>query len=340
MRLLAGLLAAQSFDSELIGDASLSLRPMDRIVRPLVLMGAEITSNQGRAPLVVQGGQQLKGIHYELPIASAQLKTCLLLAGLYAEGETSLVEPLGTRDHTERMLTAFSYPIQKADNCISLDSHSECVGTQITVPGDLSSAAFFIVAATLVPGSEVLLHNVGINPSRMGIIDILKQMGADIQVLNKRLYGEELAADLLVRYAPLEGIDIPSNFVPLCIDEFPILFIAAAAAHGQTRLHGAEELRAKESDRISAMVEGLHALGIEVLAFEDGVHIHGGTLQGGTVNSHKDHRIAMAFAIAGAIATGPVTIQHCSEVATSFPSFVQMANTLQLQILEAYDDLT
>lgn len=334
MRLLAGILAAQSFDSVLTGDESLKKRPMERVSRPLKQMGAEIITTEGRAPLYIHGGQRLHGITYEMPVASAQVKSCLLLAGLYAKGETTVIEPGLTRDHTERMLTTFSYPIQKAENTIIINAESECIGTEINVPADISSAAFFIVAATLIPGSEILLKNIGINPTRTGIIQILQKMGADIRLENKRLSGEELVADLRVKHAELEGIDIPASLVPLAIDEFPAIFIAAACAKGQTLLHGAHELRTKESDRIGAMAEGLQRLGIEVQVFEDGMYIKGGKLLGGTINSYHDHRIAMSFAIAGAVASEPVTIKDCANVATSFPGFIEAAQKIKLAIKE------
>ncbi|ASQ45709.1 3-phosphoshikimate 1-carboxyvinyltransferase [Legionella clemsonensis] len=339
MRLLAGLLAAQPFDSELTGDTSLLKRPMERVSRPLAQMGAEIRTTGGKPPLYIHGGRKLNGITYEMPEASAQVKSCLLLAGMYAEGETRIIEPGFTRDHTERMLTTFSYPIQKAEDAIIINSESECLGTDIIVPGDISSAAFFIVAATLIPESEIVIRNVGINPTRTGIIHILTNMGADISLNNKRLCGEELVADLHVKHAPLEGIDIPSELVPIAIDEFPVIFIAAACAKGQTLLHGARELRCKESDRIGAMVEGLQNLGIEAQAFDDGLYINGGELQGGEVNSYSDHRIAMAFAIAGAVAKNSVTIKNCANVATSFPTFVQTANKINLAIKEINDEV-
>ncbi|CEK10912.1 3-phosphoshikimate 1-carboxyvinyltransferase [Legionella hackeliae] len=339
IRLLSGLLAAQSFDSVLTGDASLQKRPMERVSRPLAQMGAEIRTTEGKPPLFIRGGCKLNGITYEMPEASAQVKSCLLLAGMYAEGETRVIEPGFTRDHTERMLTTFSYPIQKSENTIIINSESECLGTDIIVPGDISSAAFFIVAATIIPGSELVIRNVGINPTRTGIIQILTSMGADISLNNKRLCGEELVADLYVKYAPLEGIDIPSELVPIAIDEFPAIFIAAACAKGQTLLHGARELRCKESDRIGAMVEGLQNLGIEAQAFDDGLYINGGELNGGEVNSFSDHRIAMAFAIAGAVAKNPVTIKNCANVATSFPTFVQTANKVNLAIKEINDEV-
>jgi 3-phosphoshikimate 1-carboxyvinyltransferase len=340
MRLLAGLLAAQSFDSELTGDASLLKRPMERVSRPLVLMGADVlTRPNGRPPLLIRGGHTLHGICYDMPQASAQVKSCVLLAGLYATGETQVSEPGLTRDHTERMLTSFSYPLCKSENKVSLNGARECQATDIMVPGDMSSAAFFIVAATLIPGACLNIRGVGINPTRMGVIHILKQMGADIELTNQRLYGEEPVADITVSYAPLEGIDIPVSLVPTAIDEFPILFIAAACAKGATVLHGAAELRCKESDRIVAMVDGLTQLGIDAEALDDGVFIHGGTLQGGVVDSHGDHRVAMAFAIAGAVADSAVTIKQCEKVSTSFPNFVDLANQIHLSIRVLNDGL-
>ncbi|KTC69276.1 3-phosphoshikimate 1-carboxyvinyltransferase [Legionella birminghamensis] len=338
IRLLAGLLAAQPFNSILTGDESLLRRPMERVSRPLTQMGADIVTEHGRPPLMINGNHELKGIHYVMPEASAQVKSCLLLAGMYAKGETTVTEPGFTRDHTERMLTTFSYPIQKCGHHITINSESECIATDIMVPGDISSAAFFIVAATLIPGAEILVRNVGINPTRTGIIQILNQMGAHIEQSNKRLFGEELVADLYIRHAPLEGIDIPMELVPMAIDEFPVIFIAAACAAGQTRLHGAKELRSKESDRIGAMVEGLNRLGICAHAFEDGIFIKGGRLEGGEVNSHGDHRIAMAFAIAGAVAKDSIVIRDCKNVATSFPDFVKTAQALQLNIQEVHND--
>lgn len=334
MRLLAGILAAQPFASELVGDESLHKRPMLRIAKPLTQMGASLTTNEGCPPISIQGNRPLSGITYELKEASAQVKSCILLAGLYASNETCVIEPNISRDHTERMLTAFSYPIQKKDNAISLNAMSECIGTDIIIPADISSAAFFIVAATIIPNASLYIRNVGINPTRTGIIQILQEMGADIRLFNKRLCGEEMVADLYIQHAPLEGIDIPASLVPMAIDEFPIIFIAAACARGETLLHGAEELRCKESDRIASMVEGLQTLGIRAQALDDGVFIQGGTIQGGQVNSHGDHRIAMAFAIAGAVAKAPVTVLDCANISTSFPSFIKTANQIHLNLQE------
>ncbi|HAT4416682.1 TPA: 3-phosphoshikimate 1-carboxyvinyltransferase [Legionella pneumophila] len=334
MRLLAGLLAAQQFDSQLTGDESLLKRPMLRISRPLSQMGADVTTQDGKPPIVIKGGKKLNGIHYVMPEASAQVKSCLLLAGMYAEGQTKITENAVSRDHTERMLRTFSYPVQIQDGTIVIDRNGECYGTRLNIPGDISSAAFFIVAASITPDSDVLIRNVGINPTRTGIIHILTEMGADIRILNQRAYGEEPVADLHIRYSQLKGIDIPVSMVPLAIDEFPVIFIAAACAQGKTTLHGAKELRLKESDRIGAMVDGLNQLGVHAEGFDDGILIEGGSIQGGEVNSRGDHRIAMSFAIAGAVASAPVTIKNCANVATSFPSFVTTANMLHFQIEE------
>lgn len=333
IRLLAGLLVGQPFDSVLDGDSSLRKRPMDRISRPLLQMGADISTWEGRPPITIRGSSSnLQGITYEMPEASAQVKSCLMIAGMYAEGETTVIDPGYTRDHTERLLTAFSYPIQKSENRIVINSEEECMGTDVIVPGDISSAAFFLVAATVVPGSDLIIRNVGINPTRTGILQILKMMGADIQIINKRLCGEEPVADLHIRSAQLEGIDIPNSLVPYAIDEFPAIFIAAACAHGQTKLQGARELRVKESDRIAAMVEGLQQVGIEAIALEDGAIIQGGKIQGGEVHSFQDHRIAMAFAVAGSVATAPITIHDCANVRTSFPKFLEIAKQANLHI--------
>ena len=332
MRLLSGILAAQQFDSHLTGDASLLKRPMQRVSQPMMQMGAEIETNKGCPPLHIYGGRALKGVCYEMPEASAQVKSCLLLAGMYANGETTIIEPVVSRDHTERMFSAFSYPIARSNGQITIDSRHQCIGTDIDVPGDFSSAVFFIVAATIIPGSEIMLSNVGINPTRTGAIDILNQMGASIRIENERLYGEEPVADIHVSYAPLTGIEIPIHLVSLAIDEFPVLFIAAAAAKGKTILRGARELRYKESDRIGVMASGLQALLISAIPQEDGIVIQGGLINGGVVDSHGDHRVAMAFAIAGAVATSPVTIKNCHSVSTSFPNFVDTANKVQLML--------
>ena len=327
MRLFSGLLAAQSFDSELTGDESLSKRPMGRVADPLRAMGAIIeTGEGGRPPLKIRGGQTLTGIHYDMPVASAQVKSCLLLAGLYAEGLTSVTEPAPTRDHTERMLEGFGYHVHRDTSTSSVARGGQLTATAIDVPADISSAAFFLVAASIAPDSDLVLRHVGMNPTRIGVINILQAMGADIQVLDERVIGGEPVADLRVRSAELSGIDIPEDQVPLAIDEFPVLFIAAVCATGRTVLRGAEELRVKESDRIQVMADGLKAVGVETTVTPDGIVIDGGQqMTEGVVDSHGDHRIAMAFSVASLRASGPIEVTDCANVATSFPGFVELA---------------
>ena len=334
MRLMSGLLAGQAFDAVLAGDASLNRRPMRRVTEPLAQMGARIESaGQGTAPLRIRGGQRLTGIDYSLPMASAQVKSCLLLAGLYAEGITRITEPAPTRDHTERMLEGFGYPMaRESDRTVAVTGGGRLTGTEIDVPADMSSAAFFLVGASIAPESDLVLEHVGINPTRTGVIDILRLMGADIELLNPRLAGGEPAADLRVRHAALRGIRIPEHLVPLAIDEFPALFIAAACAEGETVLTGAEELRVKESDRIQVMADGLAALGIAAAPTPDGIVIRGGALSGGTVDSHGDHRIAMSFAVAALRAEGSIRIRDCANVDTSFPGFATLARDAGLAI--------
>ena len=336
MRLMSGILAGQSFDTVLTGDASLTRRPMRRVTEPLTRMGACIeTTATGSAPLRIRGGRRLTGIDYLLPMASAQVKSCLLLAGLYAQGTTRITEPAPTRDHTERMLAGFGYALHReGERTVALAGGGRLTGTAIDVPADISSAAFFLVGASLAPGSDLLLEHVGVNPTRTGVIDILRLMGADIELLNPRLAGGEPVADLRVRHAPLHGIRIPANLVPLAIDEFPALFVAAACAEGVTVLTGAEELRVKESDRIQVMADGLTALGVAAEPTPDGLVIQGGALAGGTVDSHGDHRVAMSFAMAAVRADGPIAIRDCANVDTSFPGFVTLARTAGLTIQE------
>ena len=336
MRLMSGILAGQAFDTVLTGDASLTRRPMRRVTEPLARMGARIeTTETGSAPLRIHGGQRLTGIDYPLPVASAQVKSALLLAGLYAEGVTRVTEPVPTRDHTERMLEGFGYPLRReSERTVALTGGGSLTGTTIDVPADISSAAFFLVGASLAPGSDLVLEHVGVNPTRTGVIEILRLMGAQIEVLNPRLAGGEPVADLRVRHAPLHGIRIPEELVPLAIDEFPALFIAAAGAEGVTVLTGAEELRVKESDRIQVMADGLNALGGAAGPTSDGIIIQGGALAGGTVHSHSDHRIAMSFAMAALRASGPITIRDCANVNTSFPGFVVLARNAGLSIQE------
>ena len=340
MRLLSGLLAGQPFNSVLTGDKSLSGRPMKRVTEPLAAMGADIkTTDKGTAPLHITGkAGQLRGIDYTMPMASAQVKSCLLLAGMYANGVTKVTEPAPTRDHTERMLNGFSYPVSRKGSTASISSEGRLKAMDIDVPSDISSAAFFLVGASIAPGSDLLLKHVGINPTRTGVIDILRLMGAKIEVLNERIVGGEPVADLHVMYSPLKGIDIPEELVPLAIDEFPVLFIAAAVAEGQTRLSGAEELRVKESDRIQVMADGLQILGVNAQPTADGMVIQGGIIGGGIVTSHGDHRIAMSFSIAGLRANAPITVLDCENVNTSFPEFKDLVKNLGLDLVCEADD--
>jgi 3-phosphoshikimate 1-carboxyvinyltransferase len=333
MRLLAGILAGQQFDSELTGDESLNRRPMERVAEPLRRMGAVInTAAGGHPPLKIKGGQKLRGIEYPMPVVSAQVKSCLLLAGLYAEGETMVSEPAPTRDHTERMLRGFGYSVLTQGARICLRGGGKLQACKIDVPADVSSAAFFLVGASIAPGSDLVLEHVGVNPTRTGALNILKLMGANLELINRREVGGEPVADIRVRAARLHGIRMPAEQVPLAIDEFPALFIAAACAEGETVLTGAQELRVKESDRIAVMAQGLTRLGIEAMETPDGIVIQGGRFRGGVVDSHGDHRAAMAFAVAGLRATGPVTVSECQNVSTSFPGFVELAARAGLSI--------
>lgn len=338
MRLMAGLLAGQAFDTELTGDDSLSKRPMNRVANPLRDMGANIeTAEGGLPPLKITGGAKLKAINYVMPMASAQVKSCVLLAGLYAEGETQVTEPAPTRDHTERMLTGFGYPVQREGAIAKLQSGGRLTATKIEVPADISSATFFMVAAAIALGSDVTLTHVGINPTRDGVINILRLMGADISLSNQREVGGEPVADIRVKYAPLKGIRIPEDQVPLAIDEFPALFVAAACAEGTTILTGAEELRVKESDRIQVMVDGLTTLGVKAKPTPDGIIIEGGPIGGGEVESHDDHRIAMSFTMAALRATDTIVIRNCANVATSFPTFIELCQRAGVQLAVSED---
>ncbi len=327
MRLLAGLLAAQPFDSVLVGDESLSRRPMRRVTQPLARMGARIdTSEGGLPPLRIHGGQTLHGIDFTLEVASAQVKSAILLAGLYADGETRVHEPHPTRDYTERMLSAFGVDIEFSPGHAHLRGGQRLRATDIAVPADFSSAAFFLVAASIVPGSELRLRQVGLNPRRTGLLAALRMMGADIVEENHGSHGGEPVADLLVRHAPLRGIEVPEALVPDMIDEFPALFVAAACAEGPSVIRGAAELRVKESDRLAAMAAGLRTLGLQVDETPDGATIHPGALAGGVVESHGDHRIAMSFAVAAQrVASGEVRVGDVANVATSFPGFDALA---------------
>jgi 3-phosphoshikimate 1-carboxyvinyltransferase len=337
IRLMMGLLAGQSFDSVLTGDQSLLRRPMARVITPLSQMGALISSHEGCPPLEIQGGRALTGIHYDLPVASAQVKSSVLLAGLFASGRTSLTEPAPTRDHTERMLTGFGYGVACDNGVISLEGGGKLTGADIDIPADISSAAFFMVGASIAPGSDLTLEHVGINPTRDGVITILRAMGADIQIHNERQVGGEPVADLRIRHAPLTGIDIPIEAVPLAIDELPAVLIAAACADGVTVLRGAEELRVKESDRIASMAEGLSQLGIENRVQPDGIEVVGGEMTGGVITTHHDHRIAMSFAMAALRASDRIKVSDCAHVATSFPGFAALAVQTGLR-LEAAEE--
>ena len=358
MRLLSGILAAQAFDSVLIGDTSLNKRPMERVAAPLREMGAVIqsTGHSGTAPLSITGrdnvGKPLQGIEYDMPVASAQVKSCLLLAGLWSEGTTTVTQPEVSRDHTERMLSAFGYPVNVDGNRISVEGGGTLTGGDIAVPADISSAAFFMVAAAISQDSELTLTQVGINPTRTGIIDILKLMQADISLGNETHVGGEPVADITIRSSNLVGIEIPEYLVPLAIDEFPVLFIAASCAQGRTVLTGAKELRVKESDRIAVMAEGLQTLGVDCTVTEDGLIIEGQGIQsqngevnnnqpvfgGGHITSHHDHRIAMSFAVASLRASQQITIEGVETVNTSFPGFAELANQIGMSIQVDHGD--
>ncbi len=330
---MTGLLAGQKFDSVLIGDKSLMTRPMMRIIKPLRSMDAEIScTERGTLPINITGENHLQGIEYELPVASAQLKSCLLLAGLYADGTTTIIENRATRDHTELMLNAFSHPIKRNQNRISVSKANRLIGTDISIPADFSSAAFFIVVATIAPGSDLVLENVGINPTSDAMLKIMELMGADIKLENKREQSGEPVADIHIKSSELYGIDIPEELVPIAIDEFPVIFVAAACAKGTTRLSGAAELRVKESDRIQSMLDGFIATGVQAQDADDGMVIQESEFKGGIVNSHGDHRIAMAFAVAGLVSKEPIVINDCENVATSFPGFVELAQKAGMDI--------
>lgn len=335
MRLIAGLLSAQSFATKLTGDESLSRRPMGRIIKPLSLMGADITGDSaGCPPLSISPAATLTAIDYELPMASAQVKSCILLAALYAKGVSRVTEPAVTRDHTERMLKTFGYPVSlpDANGMVQVEGGGKLSACDIDIPADISSAAFPMVAACISPGADITLTNVGVNPTRTGIIDILRLMGANIELLNQRQSGAEPVADIRVRYAPLQGVDIPEALVPLAIDELPVTFIAASVADGVTRVTGAEELRVKESDRIASMAAGLQTLGVDAQPTPDGMVIQGGEIGGGTVDTFFDHRIAMAFCIASLRATAPIVVNDVQHVETSFPGFFELCNAQGLNL--------
>ncbi|OHT19266.1 3-phosphoshikimate 1-carboxyvinyltransferase [Edaphosphingomonas haloaromaticamans] len=351
-RLLLGLVASHPITATFIGDASLSKRPMGRVTDPLGLMGAEFTASPGAGgsqclPLMVRGICPAVPIEYRLPVASAQVKSAILLAGLNTPGETRVIEPVPTRDHSERMLRGFGADLSVEEDgqgarIISIRGEAELKPQAITVPGDPSSAAFPVVAALLVPGSVVTVENVGLNPTRAGLYQVLRAMGGDIAFTNERTVGGEPVADLVVRHSALSGIDVPPDVVPSMVDEFPVLFVAAALARGRTVMRGLEELRVKESDRIRVMAEGLAAIGARVEELEDGLIVDGtggDPLAGGaTVAAHLDHRIAMSFAVAGLVARKPVVIDDMAPVATSFPGFAAMLARLGAEIRPAQRD--
>ena len=334
MRLFMGLLSAQGFDSELLGDESLMRRPMERVAKPLRAMGAQIETQDGRPPVRIRGGAALRGLRYEMPVASAQVKSAVLLAGLYAEGETTVVEPAVTRDHTERMLQSFGANVVARGGSATVLPAAQLEATRISVPGDFSSAAFFIVAACIGAREPFVIEGVGVNPTRTGLLEMLALMGADLRLVNHRSAGAEPVADIEVRPARLRGIRVPERLVPLAIDEFPAFFIAAACADGETRVTGAEELRVKESDRIAVMARGLDALGVPNEVLADGLSIEGGPFGGGVVDSHGDHRVAMSFAVASLRASAPIEIRDVANVATSFPGFAATARAVGLHLAE------
>ena len=338
MRLLAGLLAGQRFDCALVGDASLGRRPMRRITEPLSRMGARIeTASGGTPPIRLRAGDGLAPIDYTTPMASAQVKSAILLAGLYAGGRTCVTEPAPTRDHTERMLGAFGVELARDGRRTCIEGGARLAATEVDVPGDISSAAFLVAAAAGRAGSDLLIRGVGMNPTRTGVLAILGQMGADISWSNHRVAGREPVADLRVRGGALHGVDVDPSLVPLAIDEFPAIFAAAATARGITRVTGARELRVKESDRIAASAEALRALGVAVRVFDDGMAVEGGGISGGEVDSAGDHRIAMAFA--SATVAAPVRIRDCRNVATSFPGFATLSNSVgcDIEVVDARD---
>ncbi|MEE8495007.1 MAG: 3-phosphoshikimate 1-carboxyvinyltransferase [Xanthomonadales bacterium] len=322
MRLLAGVLAAQPFSSELIGDHSLSARPMRRIVHPLALMGASIqTTESGTPPLLITGNPHLKGIDYVSPVASAQVKSCVLLAGLYARGETRISEPQKSRDHTEKMLPAFGVPLLAG---CAVSGGSRLTAAHVRIPGDISSAAFFMAAAAMLPGSSLTLNKVGLNDTRNGIIRVLEAMGADLRVINRSLYGEEAVGDIRIHHnGQLKGVDIPLQWIPSLIDELPVIMALAAVSAGVTRIRGAEELRVKESDRIAVMARGLESLGVRVTQYRDGMDIEGSAIRGGSVDGAGDHRCAMSFCILGQLADADLEVDGCGNIGTSYPDFVR-----------------
>jgi 3-phosphoshikimate 1-carboxyvinyltransferase len=334
MRLLAGILAGQSFQSVLVGDASLMRRPMERVASPLRRMGADVRTVDGRPPLTVTGPRNLVGCDHRLEIPSAQVKSALLLAGLYADGATRVSEPGVSRDHTERMLDVFGVKVAREAGAVAMKGPAPLRAAHIDVPGDFSSAAFFIVAGLVAGAGPLVIRGVGVNPTRTALLDILRLMGGDIRVRASPDVAGEPRADLEVRPSPLRGVEVPLALVPAALDELPILFVAASLAQGETVVTSAAELRVKESDRLAAMADGLEALGIAVERLDDGLRIRGGAVAGGTIDSRGDHRVAMAFAVLGARAGSPLRILDVQNVATSFPGFVDAARAAGLALVE------
>lgn len=334
MRLLSGILAGQAHDSILIGDASLMQRPMERVAAPLRRMGADVRTNEGKPPIAIGGGRSLKGIEHRLELASAQVKSALLLAGLAAKGRTSVSEPAVSRDHTERMLEAFGVPVTRVGSAVAVDGPAKLRAIRIDVPGDFSSAAFFIVAGLIAGGGTLVVRDTGINPTRTALIDILRLMGGDIRVRPHASATGEPRADIEVHRSALHGIVVPAALIPAAMDEFPVLFAAAAVAKGETIVTGAAELRVKESDRLAAMAEGLAAIGVNLDRLPDGLRVRGGEIGGGSVGSRGDHRVAMSFAVLGACAQSPIAIRDVQNVATSFPGFAETARSVGLDITE------
>jgi 3-phosphoshikimate 1-carboxyvinyltransferase len=334
IRLMAGLLAGRGIAAELTGDASLRQRPMERVAAPLRLMGASIETTGGKPPVRIRPAARLRAIDYSLPVASAQVKSAVLLAALAADGRTVVRSPGPSRDHTERMLAAMGAAIgtEAGGNVVTLNGPARLAAVSLDVPADFSSAAFFMVAGCLGADDGLLIRNVGVNPTRIGLLTILRQMGADIELRAERLVGAEPVADIHVRRSELRGIDVDPALVPLAIDEFPILFVAAAGATGVTTVRGAEELRKKESDRLAVMALGLASLGARVEERPDGMSVTGGPLRGGRIDSRGDHRIAMSFAVASLLASGPIGIANTLEVATSFPGFLKVAAAAGLAV--------
>jgi 3-phosphoshikimate 1-carboxyvinyltransferase len=329
LRLLAGILAGQQGRFELTGDESLRRRPVDRIAVPLAEMGARVESADGKPPLAIEGGE-LRGIRYELPVASAQVKSCILLAGLFAAGRTTVVEPLPTRDHTELMLEAAGVPVTRKQRRVSVGPAEQLRLGEVDVPGDFSAAAPFVVAATLLPGSELTIHDVGLNPRRTGLLDVLGRMGARITVFNRRRSGGEAVGDLEIRSADLTATRVTAEEVPLMVDELPLFALAAGTAHGESRVEGAQELRVKETDRIETVTTSLRALGIRITASDDGLGVRGvpSRPKGGGMSSHGDHRIAMLGAVAGLGSREGVELQDAEAVAVSFPGFFELLDSV------------